>query len=109
MLLQAAIGTEIGLEIDGEDEIDEEDGVVAKRDVVADAGYHQKNELEMLVCTGHRPVIPAPSNKALPDAEKEPELYAAALASREACGSEEGKELLKARAEKVSAAASSPK
>jgi len=88
-------------EIDGGDEVEGGDGEVAKRDVVADAGYHQKDELEMLVSTGHRPVIPAPSNKALPDAEKEPELYAAALASREACGSEEGKELLKARAEKV--------
>ncbi len=88
-------------EIEGEGGVEGEGGEVAKRDVVADAGYHQKDELEMLVSTGHRPVIPAPSNKALPDAEKEPELYAAALASREACGSEEGKELLKARAEKV--------
>ena len=61
----------------------------------------RKTRWQMLVSTGHRPVIPAPSNKALPDAEKEPELYAAALVSREACGSEEGKELLKARAEKV--------
>ena len=93
-------------EIDGENGVgaedgeDGEDGVVAKRDVVADAGYHQKDELGMLVATGHSPVIPAPSNRALPDEEKEPELYAAALASREACGSEGGKELLKARAEK---------
>lgn len=86
---------------DGEDGEDGEDEVGAKRDVVADAGYHQKDELEMLVSSGHHPVVPAPSNRALPDADKEPEAHAAALASREACASEEGKDLLKARAEKV--------
>lgn len=86
------------------DEMDEDDGKSeedGERSIVADSGYNQKDELQSLDTAGLAPVIPAPSNRKLPDKEKEPSAYAAALASKEACDSEEGKKQLKARAEKV--------
>jgi len=73
----------------------------AKREVVADTGYHQKDELETLAEAGLTPVIPAPKNRKLPDPEKEPGAHVAAGAALEACGSERGKKLLRERAEKV--------
>ena len=86
------------------DEMDEEEGKSeenGEQNMVADSGYNQKGELESLATAGLAPVIPAPSNRKLPDKEKEPSAHAASLASKEACNSEEGKKQLKARAEKV--------
>ena len=83
---------------------EEDDGTVAEealkpaRHAVADKGYYKNTELAELRAVGFEPVIAEPAGRKVPEDEKEAAAFEANRSNRR---SEEGRNLLRKRAEKV--------